>query len=81
MRLGRKHFESDYEFLQYCAARDIWGRLDHKTPSRKRTWRQWFEGKFGRDYEEYVRSTQATADRLSTRHGNSSQNASDRGVR
>lgn len=80
MRLGREHFESDYEFLQYCCARDIWVRLDQRTPSRKSTWRQWFEQKFGRDYEEYIRSTKAAANRLSARHRDRTENASNTGV-
>ena len=80
MRLGRKHFESDYEFLQYCAARNICGRLDQRTPSRKSTWRQWFERKFGRDYEEYIRSTKAAANRLSASHSDRTKDASNTGV-
>ena len=54
MPLAQKDFETEQEFLVYCAARSIYQKRDKKTPSGKYNWGKWFEIKFGINYLEYI---------------------------
>lgn len=44
-------FDSEREFLEYCAARRIWAKRDEDTPSGGMTWAQWFRQMFGRELD------------------------------
>lgn len=54
MPLARKDFDTEQEFLVYCAARSIYQKRNQKTPSGKYTWGKWFEFRFGQNYLEYT---------------------------
>ena len=56
MVLERKDFDSDYEYLVCCMARDIYKsrKKDQMVPSGKYTWGRWFEKKFNKSYEGYI---------------------------
>ena len=56
MVLELKDFETDYEYLVCCMARDIYKdrKKDQIVPSGKYTWAKWFDKKFGLDYEAYI---------------------------
>jgi hypothetical protein len=54
MPLAQKDFDTEQEFLVYCAARSIYQKKNKKTPSGKYTWGKWFEIKFGLNYLEYI---------------------------
>ena len=56
MVLERKDFDSDYEYLVCCMARDIYKhrKKDQMVPSGTYTWGRWFEKKFGKSYEGHI---------------------------
>lgn len=54
MALGREDFDSDQDYLIYCAARDIYRRRGQMVPSGKYTWERWFEKRYGCNYEGYI---------------------------
>lgn len=56
MVLERKDFDTDYEYLVCCMARDIYKhrKKDQMVPSGKYTWGRWFEKKFNKSYEGYT---------------------------
>lgn len=45
-------FDTDREFMEYCAARAVWAKRDELTPIAKVSWSTWFKQKFGRALDE-----------------------------
>ena len=54
MSLAPKDFDTDQEYLVYCAAREVYKKQNKLVPSGKYTWGRWFEKKFGMNYEGYI---------------------------
>lgn len=73
MALAQKDFETEQEFLVYCAARSIYQKRDKKTPSGKYTWGKWFELRFGQNYLEYIN---AISNRVRQRPGQAERSRS-----
>ena len=61
--LSHGDFETEREFMEYCAARHIWNRKNELTPNARIPWWKWYAMKFGRTLEEAKREYLAKMDR------------------
>lgn len=47
---------TDKQAIQYHMARFCWVRRNKKTPSKKTTWGDWFEKRYGVSLNEYAKA-------------------------